>query len=61
MSMDHFDEELKETFNRRTRNKSEEGLLVSQLSYSDFNVPEKVFAGILAEHKQRKLIMKEDP
>jgi hypothetical protein len=61
MNTEHFDEEMKETFNHRTRNKTKEGLLVSQLSYSDFNVPQKVFAGILAELRQRKLEIKEDP
>lgn len=52
---------MKETFNHRTRNKSEEGLLLNQLSYSDFNVPQKIFAEILSELKKRKLAKNEDP
>jgi hypothetical protein len=57
MATEEFDMEMKETFNHRTRNKEREGLLLSQLSHTDFNVPQKVFKDIVDELKRRKMLM----
>lgn len=61
MFTEDFDDEMREAYCHRTRNKEREGLLISQLDYTDFNVPQKVFLEIVSQLKRKKISQDEDP